>query len=105
MTTTTKEDLAAEKEIIEKLGKVVEEAFASVAKMTRLQVQEVIHIVEEVDVVQLRKAMQEAFKKISHAVDLDSAVITQIFKENSTATIDEIVTRLHEHSKTRRHRL
>ena len=67
--------------------------------------QEVLHIIEEVDVVQLKEATQEAIKKISNATDLDTANITAIFMANKGASIDDIVKRLHEQSKVNRHRL
>jgi hypothetical protein len=99
------EEEAADQEIKKKLGKLVEEAFASVGKLTRLPVQEVLHIIEEVDVVQLKQATQEAIKKISNATDLDTANITAIFMANKGASIDDIVNRLHEQSRVNRHRL
>ena len=99
------EEEAADQEIKKKLGKLVEEAFESVGKLTRLPVQEVLHIIEEVDVAQLKQATQEAIKKISNATDLDTANITAIFMANRGASIDDIVKRLHEQSRVNRHRL
>ncbi len=91
-----------EKEIVAKLSNIIAEAFESVAKLTRLPVPEVLHIVEEVDVVKLREAMQGAFKKISHATDLDRTHIVEVFRSSPTADIDEIVIRLHERSRVNR---
>jgi len=99
------EEEAADQEIKKKLGKFVEEAVESVGKLTRLSVQEVLHIIEEVDVAQLKTATQEAIKKISNATDLDTANITAIFMANRGASIDDIVNRLHEQSRANRHRL
>ena len=99
------EEEAAEQEIIKKLGKVIEEAFESVAKLTKLPLQEVLHIIEEVDVARLTQATQEAIKKIAHATDLDRAKIIAIFTANRAAGIDDIANRLHEQSKLDRHRL
>ena len=99
------EEEAADQEIKKKLGKFVEEAVESVGKLTRLSVQEVLHIIEEVDVAQLKTATQEAIKKISNATDLDTANITAIFMANRGASIDDIVNRLHAQSRTNRHRL
>jgi restriction endonuclease len=96
---------AANQEIKRKLSKSVEEAFESVAKLTRLSVQEVLHILEEVDVAQLKQATQGAIKKISNATDLDAAHITATFMANSNASIDDIVNRLYEQSRANRHRL
>ena len=102
---TPAEEEAAEQEIIKHLVKSVEEAFASVAKLTRLPVQEVLHIVEEVDVAELTRATQEAIKKISNATDLHRADIIAIFMANRAASVDDIASRLHEQSKIDRHRL
>jgi len=102
---TPAEEEAAEKEIMKQLVKHVEETFASLAKLTKLPVQEVLHIVEEVDVAQLTRATQEAIKKISNATDLHRADIVAIFMANRAASIDDIAFRLHEKSKVNRHRL
>jgi hypothetical protein len=96
---------AANQEIKRKLNKFVEDAFESVAKLTRLSVQEVLHILEEVDVAQLKQATQEAIKKISNATDLDATHITATFMANKNASIDDIVNRLYEQSRANRHRL
>jgi hypothetical protein len=95
----------ADQEIRKKLGKVVEESFESLAKLTKLPVQEVLHIIEEVDVAQLKQATYEAIKKISNATDLHTAQITAVFLANRDANIDDIVNRLHEQSRVNRHRL
>jgi|PeaSoiMetatran63_FD_contig_21_647219_length_597_multi_16_in_0_out_0_1 hypothetical protein len=95
----------AEQDDIKKLAKLVEESFESVAKITKLSLQEVMHIIEEVDVAQLRRATQEAIKKISNATDLDAAHITAIFMANRAANVDDIVKRLREESKVHRARL
>jgi|SRR5450755_1528489 hypothetical protein len=99
------EEEVADQEIVKKLGKIVEESFESVAKLTKLPVQEVLHIIEEVDVTQLKHATSEALKKISDATDLHTAQITAIFLANRDASIDVIVNRLHEQSRVNRHRL
>jgi hypothetical protein len=95
----------AEQDDIKKLAKLVEESFESVAKITKLSLQEVMHIIEEVDVAQLRRATQEAIKKISNATDLDAAHITAIFMANRAANVDDIVKRLRAESKVHRARL
>jgi hypothetical protein len=99
------EEEILEKEDVKKLAKVVEESLERIAKLTKLPVQEVLHIIEEVDVAQLKQATQEAIKNISHATDLDAAHITAIFKENKTATVDNIVHRLREESHVHRARI
>ena len=99
------EEDVLEKEDVKKLAKVVEESLERIAKLTKLPVQEVLHIIEEVDVAQLKQATQEAIKNISNATDLDAAHITAIFKENKTATVDNIVHRLREESHVHRARI
>jgi ethanolamine utilization microcompartment shell protein EutL len=96
---------AAEQELIKEVVKFVEETFASLAKLTNLPVQEVLHIVEEVDVAQLTRATQVAIKKISNATDLHRTDIIAIFKEDKTATIDHVVHRLREVSHVHRARI
>jgi hypothetical protein len=95
---------AAEQELIKEVVKFVEETFASLAKLTNLPVQEVLHIVEEVDVAQLTHATNEAIHKISIATDLHRAAIVEIFMANKTASISDIAFRLHEQSKINRQR-
>jgi hypothetical protein len=99
------EQAAAEQEDLRKLVNVVEAAFESIARITRLPVSEVLHILEEVDVAQLREATQEAMKGIAHATALDTAKITAIFKANRAANVADIVNRLHEQSKIERSRI
>jgi hypothetical protein len=99
------EEEAAEQVDIKKLAKLIEEAFESVAKLTKLPPQEVLHIIEEVDVDQLTRATGEAIKKISYATDLDRAKIVAVFTANKAADIHDIASRLHERSKVDRHRL
>jgi restriction endonuclease len=102
---TPVEEAAAEQEIIKQLTESVEEAFASVAQMTRLPLQEVVHILEEVDVAQLTRATQEAIKKISNATDLHRADIVEIIMADKAASLGDIAYRLHAQSKGNRHRL
>jgi hypothetical protein len=99
------EEEAAEQEDIKKLGMVVDRAFESVGKLTKLPLQEVLHIIEEVDVAQLKQAVQEAIKRIADSTDLDRTHIIAIFMANRGASIDDVVNRLHQHSKENRHRL
>ena len=63
-----------------------------------------MHVIEEIDVAQLMQATQEAIKNIAHATDLDAACINRIFKENRTATVENIVQRLREESHVHRAR-
>jgi len=95
---TPAEEEVLEREDVKKLVNVVEESLEQIAKITKLPLQEVMHVIEEVDVAQLMRATQEAIKNISIATDLDSANITAIFRENRTATVDNIVHRLREES-------
>jgi hypothetical protein len=93
-----------DREIIARLNKILAEAFESIAQLTRLPVQEVLHIVEEVDVAKLKEATQDAIKKISHATDLDRSHIIEIFQSDPSASIDDIVIRLHARSRSNRSR-
>ena len=101
--TPAQED-AAENEDVKKLLNIVEESLARIAKITSLPLQEVMHIIEAVDVAQLKEATQQAIKEIADSTDLDRAHIIAIFKENRGATIDNIVHRLREESHVRRAR-
>ena len=92
----------SDQEVVKRLTKVVEEALESIAKVSKLPMQEVLHILEEVDVTLLREATDQAIKKIAAATDLDSAHITEIFKADRVASVDDIVHRLHEQSRTHR---
>jgi len=91
-----------DRECVAKLSIIIAEAFERMAKLTRLPVKEVLHIVEEVDVAKLKEATQDVIKKIAHATDLDRTHIVQIFQLDSSASIDEIVIRLHERSRVNR---
>jgi hypothetical protein len=84
------------------LGKVVEEVFGSVAKVSKLPVQEVMCNIEEIDGAELKQGTQEAIKKIANATNLDTAQITGIFKAHRVAGINDIVNRLHEQSRANR---
>jgi|GEM_PF-6984621 len=91
-----------DRETIVKLNYIVSDALQTMAKLTRLPVQEVLHIVEEVDVSKLRDVAQEAIKKISIATDLDRTHILEIFHADRSASIDDIVSRLHARSRENR---
>ena len=99
---TPAEEEIHEQEDVRKLVNVVEESLERIAKITKLPLQEVMHVIEEIDVAQLMRATQEAIKNIAHATDLDTACINRIFKENRTATIENIVQRLREESHVHR---
>ena len=101
---TPAEEEVRENEDVKKLLNVVEKSLERIAKITNLPMQEVMHIIEEVDVAQLKEATQEAIKEIADSTDLDRAHIVAIFKENRTATIDNIVHRLREESHVHRAR-
>lgn len=64
--------------------------------------QEVLCNIEEIDGAELKQAVQEAMKKIADATNLYTAQITDIFKANRVASINDIVNRLHEQSKVNR---
>jgi hypothetical protein len=95
---------ALEQEDVKKLFNVVEESLEQIAKATTLPMQEVLHIVEAVDVARLTHATQEAIRKIADATDLHRAQIIAIFKEDSAASLPNIVHRLREESHVQRAR-
>jgi hypothetical protein len=101
---TPAQEEAAENEDVKKLLNVVEKSLERIAKITSLPLQEVMHIMEEVDVALLKEATQEAIKEIADSTDLNRAHIVAIFKEDRTATIDNIVHRLREESHIHRAR-
>jgi hypothetical protein len=91
-------DAAAEQIDLNKLGKIVDDAFALVSKETSLPALEVMCKVGEIELATLKKATDAAITKISVATDLDTAQITDIFKANRAAGIDVVVNRLREQS-------
>lgn len=95
-------DLVAEQVDMKKLTKVVDEAFESVAKVSKLPVLEVMCNIQGIDVPELKQAIQEAFEKIANATDLDTAQITDIFKANRGASVNDIVNRLRKQSRVHR---
>jgi hypothetical protein len=58
--------------------------------------------IEMIDVAELKQAAQKAIKKISDATALDTAQITEIFKANRGASMNDIVNRLREQSRIHR---
>ncbi len=91
-------DAAAERVDLDKLGKIVDDAFALVSKETSLPALEVLCKVGEIELATLKQATDAAITKISDATDLDTAQITDIFKANRAAGIDVLVHRLREQS-------
>jgi hypothetical protein len=92
----------AEQIDMKKLGKVVEEALESVAKVSKLSTVEVMRNIDGIDEAEFKLAAQGAFKQISVATDLDRSQITDIFKANPDASINDLVKRLREHSREKR---
>jgi len=92
---------AGEQADLGKLAAIVEDAFSSVTKLTNLPVEEVMCNVEKVDSVEVKQAVQEAFKKIATATGLNAAQISDIFKEHCSSNVN-IVGVLHERSKANR---
>lgn len=99
------EQWVPERVVVEQLHHVVEDAIDSIAHVTRLSSDEVMHILEEVDMEKFRKATEEAVKRISIATDLNSEEISGIFIEKKHASLDDVVNRLHEKSKADRKNL
>lgn len=109
------EGFADNKDDIEKLGKFVAEAFAEIASATGLSDKEVLRVIKDTDVEMLKdvlkdstnvdalkEGIQEAIKKISLAIDLDTKQISEIFTEKRDAGLDDIVTRLYNKGQANR---
>jgi hypothetical protein len=93
-----------EQDDMKKLGKVVAEALESIAKISALPPLEVMRNIDGIDGAELKHAAQEAIQKISTATDLDKAQITDIFKANAGASMNDIVRRLREGGRVHRAR-
>ena len=91
-------DFKGKVEDIEQLKKFVAFQLDELAKNTDLTVKELMEIMEEVNIVKLSQATGEAMRKISYAVDLTPAQIEEVFTDHRDATLDDIVSRLHEKS-------
>jgi hypothetical protein len=94
--------LADEQIDLNKLGKIVEDAFELVEKESTLPALEVMCKLDEIEVAALKQATDAAITKISYATDLDTAQITDIFKAYQIDGIDVIVHRLREQSRINR---
>ena len=105
MTDTEKAD---EQTNIEKLHKLVERSFKTIASSTGLSDQEVLHVIKDTDVEmledvikdganldELREGIQEAIKIVSLATGLSTSQISDIFTEKKDDTLDGIVNRLY----------
>jgi hypothetical protein len=108
-------ELAADKDDIEKLGKVVAGAFGAIASATGLSEKEVLHVLEDIhvdmlkdvlkegiDVDVLKNGIQEAIKTISLATALDTEQITEVFTAKRNTSLNDIVNRLHDRSQLNR---
>ena len=101
----TNEQWVPEEVVVEQLHHVVEASIGTIAKATSLSDEEVLHLLEEIDMPKFRKATEEAVRRISIATDLNSGEIWNIFTENRSAGLDELVMKLHEKSKADRKNL
>ncbi len=105
-------DLAAEQIDIDRLSKFVKQAFEEIVNASGLTEKEVLHVVEDIHVemvkdvpegnIALKKAIQEAIKKISLATNLDTEQITHVFSEKKNTNLNDIVSRLHIRSQDNR---
>ena len=113
--TKTAAELAADQVDVEKLGKIVAEAFGAIAKATGLSESEVLHVIEDthaemlkdvlkdrINVEVLRESIQQAIKDISLATDLDTEQITDIFAAKKNTSLKDIVSRLHDRCQVNR---
>ncbi len=94
--------VVAEQINFEKHCKVVEEAIASVEKISKVPMHEMIRDMDKIDDSTTKHVIQEAFKSISTATDLNTDQITEIFVQNSSRNVHDIVSRLLEQSKLNR---
>lgn len=108
-------ELAADQVDIEKLTKIVAEAFGAIANATGLSEKEVLHVIEDTHVEMLKdvlkdginmdalkEGIQEAIKNISLATGLDTEQITDIFTAKKNTNLEDIVSRLHDESQVNR---
>ena len=95
-------DFKGKVEDIEQLKKFVAYQIDELAKNTNLSVKELMEIMEEVNIVKLYQATGEVLRKISYAVDLTPEQIEEVFTDHRNATLDDLVTRLHEKSSINR---
>lgn len=119
------EDMAQDRVDVEKLARVVNEAVAAIAVSTNLPASEVLDILEsihvemvgelettlmamgekragKVDVAKMSRAIEKAIASISHATDLDTDEITTVFSKKPGASVEDVVSRLHEKSRADR---
>jgi hypothetical protein len=102
---------------IKQLSKIVEGSFKAIASATGLSDKEVLRAFKDTDVEmlkdilkggvnvdELREGIQEAFKKISLATDLDTAQISDTFIAKKDDSLDGIVSRLHYRAQVNRER-
>ncbi len=94
--------VVAEQINVEKHRKVVAEAIASVATISKFPMDVMIQHVDKVGDTNIKQVIQEAFKSISTATDLSTVQITKVFVDNNSKSVQEIVTRLLEQSKLNR---
>ena len=85
-----------------KLNKFVGHELDDIAKKTHISMKELMEIIEEVNLVRLHEAAQEALRKIAHATDLTPAQIEEVFTNHRGAELEDICQRLHEKSMVNR---
>ena len=122
--TMTAEEMAGEQDDINKLTKIVEDAFGAIANATGLSNKEVLDVMEDlhiemlgdvltegihadklkkgVDMEALEEGIQDAIKVISLATDLDTQQISDAFTEKKNTSINDLAKRLHDSSQSNR---
>lgn len=122
--TMTAEEMAGEQDDINKLTKIVEDAFGAIANATGLSDKEVLDVMEDlhiemlgdvlkegihadklkkgVDMEALEEGIQDAIKVISLATDLDTQQISDVFTEKKNTSINDLAKRLHDSSLSNR---
>jgi hypothetical protein len=111
----TEAELAAEREDIEKLMKIVVRAFGEIANATGLSDKDVLHAIENthveilkdvlkdgIQVDMLKDGIKEAIKVISLAIDLDTAQISDVFSAKKDTNINDLANRLYKRSQDNR---
>lgn len=83
---------------LERLNRFVGDELDHLARKTRLSMNELMEIIEEVNIVKLHEAAHEAMKKIAYAVDLTPAQIYAVFTDHKDAPLEDLCKRLHEKS-------
>jgi len=102
----TATERAADQDDINKLSKIVEQAFGAIAKAEGISEKEVLHVIGDIHVDMLKdvpkESIQEAIKSISLATDLNTEQISDIFSAKRDSNLNDIVIQLHDRMQVSR---